>query len=113
MALLDRRTVLSSGETSKKIKKIPRKYGSDLTDSWNEYTWTDTAKNWASILQTKYLTLTYKYLPIYLGLFFSAFAKLRKATVRFMMYVRLSVGPYICPFVGPHGTIRLPMNGFS
>jgi len=55
------------------------------------------------------LTLTYTYLPVYLGIFFSAFAKLRKATIRFMMYVLLSVSLSVCP----HGTIRLPMDEFS
>jgi hypothetical protein len=39
--------------------------------------------------------------PLFLG----AFAKLRRATIRFVMSVR----PSICP----HGTTRLPLDGFS
>ena len=39
------------------------------------------------------------------GTFLGAFAKLRKATISFVMSVRLSV----CP----HGTSRLPLDGFS
>jgi len=46
--------VLCCDETAKKSKKIPRKCGSDITVSWNEYTWTDTAKSWASTLQTEF-----------------------------------------------------------
>ena len=39
-----------------------------------------------------------------------AFAKLRKATVSFVMSVRLSV---LSPFVYPHGTTRLPLTDFN
>jgi len=38
-----------------------------------------------------------------------AFAKLRKATVSFVVFIRSSVCPSICP----HATIRLPEDGFS
>jgi len=37
--------------------------------------------------------------------FLGAFAKLRKATISFVMTVRLSVRP--------HGTTQLPLDGFS
>jgi hypothetical protein len=37
--------------------------------------------------------------------FLGAFAKLSKATISFVMYVR--------PSVHPHGTTRLPLDGFS
>jgi hypothetical protein len=36
--------------------------------------------------------------------FLSAFATLRKATISFVMSV--------CPSVNPHGTTRLPLDGF-
>jgi hypothetical protein len=39
-----------------------------------------------------------------LGPFLDIFAKLRKATISFVMSVRLSVRS--------HGTIQLPLNGF-
>ena len=61
--------------------------------------------------------------------FWGAFAKLRKATISFVMTARLclrpSVPPSVCACVRlclrpslplsfcPHGTIRLPMDGFS
>jgi hypothetical protein len=38
------------------------------------------------------------------GEFLSAFATLRKATISFVMSV--------CPSVNPHGTTRLPLDGF-
>jgi len=44
-------------------------------------------------------------LKLYLVSFLEAFAKLRKATISFAMSVCLSVRP--------HGTTRLPLNGFS
>ena len=37
--------------------------------------------------------------------FFDAFVKLRKATISFDMFV--------CPSICPHGTTRLPLDGFS
>jgi hypothetical protein len=59
------------------------------------------------------ITLTYTYWPIYLEPFCSAFAKLRKAAIIFMMLVRLSVLLSIRMSVGPHGATRLPLNVFS
>jgi hypothetical protein len=44
-------------------------------------------------------------LVIWIWLFLGAFAKLRKATVSFVMSV--------CPSVCPRGTTRLPLDGFS
>jgi len=41
--------------------------------------------------------------------FLSAFAKLRKATISFVMSLR----PSVCLSVCPHGTTRLPLDGFS
>jgi len=41
------------------------------------------------------------------------FAKLRKANINSVMYVHLSVCPYVCPSVRQHGTTRLPLDGFS
>jgi len=38
-----------------------------------------------------------------------AFAKLGKATISFVMSHRLSIRPSACP----HGTTRLPLEGFS
>jgi hypothetical protein len=38
-----------------------------------------------------------------------AFAKFRKVTISFVMSVRPSVRPFVCL----HGTIRLPLGGFS
>ena len=42
-------------------------------------------------------------------LFLGAFAKFRKATIRFVMFVC----PSVHPSVRPHGTTRLPLGGFS
>ena len=42
--------------------------------------------------------------------FFGAFANLRKATVSFVMYIRLSVRPSV---PRQHGVTRLPMDGIS
>jgi len=47
--------------------------------------------------------------PNSLRLILGAFAKLREATIRFVMFVSLSV----CLSVRPHGTTRLPLNEFS
>ena len=41
--------------------------------------------------------------------FLSALVKLRKANISFSMSLRYSV----CPSVRPHGTSRLPLDGFS
>ena len=41
--------------------------------------------------------------------FLDAFAKLRKATISFV----ISVCPIVCPSVRPHGTTRLPLDGFG
>ena len=46
-------------------------------------------------------------------LILDAIAKLRKATVSFVMAVCLSVCLSACPSVRPHGTTRPPLDGFS
>jgi hypothetical protein len=45
--------------------------------------------------------------------FLGAFAKLRKATVGFVMSVCLSVCPSVRPSVLLHGTTEPPLDGFS
>jgi hypothetical protein len=45
--------------------------------------------------------------------FLSAFAKLRKATVSFIMFVSQYVYLSVLPSAGPQGTARLPLGGFS
>jgi hypothetical protein len=42
-----------------------------------------------------------------------AFAKLRKATVSFVMSVRPSIRPPVCLYVCPHGTARFLVDRFS
>jgi hypothetical protein len=45
--------------------------------------------------------------------YFGAFAKLRKATVSFVMTVRPSVRPSVRLSDSPQGTTQLPLDGFS
>jgi len=45
--------------------------------------------------------------------FLGAFAKLRKATISFIMFVRPSVRPSVCVPVRSYGTTRLPLDGLS
>jgi hypothetical protein len=47
------------------------------------------------------------------GRFIGAFEKLRKATISFVMSVRLSVRMYVCLSVWPHRTTRFPQDNFS
>ena len=42
-----------------------------------------------------------------------AFAKLTKGTLNFVRCVCRSVRPSVCLCDRPHGTARLPLNGFS
>jgi len=45
--------------------------------------------------------------------FLGAFEKLRKITISFVMSVHSSACLSVCPSFLPHGTTRLPMEGFE
>ena len=62
------------------------------------------------LLQGMRIALDSKFVSVkIIACLLGAFAKLRKATISFVMSVRLFFSPSVCP----HGTTRLPLDSFS
>ena len=81
---------------------------------WYNCNFLKPVSQWARTLRNSVFSATFLHIKAIvsfcslIALFVGVFAKLRKATISFIMFVHLSVYPSACP----HGTTRLSLNIF-